>query len=227
MCTAAKTGSILAARIRRLSASFSLPCWARTVPSRLSAAALFGATFKIQLSCCSASAIRLSRISVAAFSRRAWILFVWAAAKGAVNNNSSKTMVVPGKDIPVCRAAHRLAALCMKSGSRVRQTGTSVLPLCHLLKFLLLNDALALFDSNDFVNACISHLVDGSARPVNLNQIYLRSLLESEWQSQIALRKITATTVNLIDLRQITGDDLDARANPITIALHSDHFDQH
>ncbi len=69
------------------------------------------------------------------------------------------------------------------------------------MKVLLINDALAFFDGKNFVYADIRNFVDVSPRPTNLDQIYLRSLLEPEMKSQITLRKITTTTVDFLDLR--------------------------
>src|SRR5438552_7030183 len=45
-------------------------------------------------------------------------------------------------------------------------------------------------------------------------------------QPQIVLRKITAATVNFVNLCQITGNDLDSRADAVTIALQSDRLNQ-
>src|ERR1051326_4760838 len=64
------------------------------------------------------------------------------------------------------------------------------------------------------------------AGPVHLDQIDLGSLLKSEMHSQIALREITAAAVNLANLGQIAGNNFDARANAVAIALHSDSLDQ-
>src|SRR5260370_20797354 len=43
---------------------------------------------------------------------------------------------------------------------------------------------------------------------------------------QIALREITAAAVNFTNLCKITGNNLDARADAVAIALHADRLDQ-
>src|SRR5256885_9468291 len=90
----------------------------------------------------------------------------------------------------------------------------------------MLNQSLALFNAKDFIRGDIVNFIYNPAGPVNLDQIYLRSLLKSEMHSQIALRKITAAAVQVASLGEIAGNDFDSRANAVAIAFHSHCLDQ-
>src|SRR6185503_17284534 len=58
----------------------------------------------------------------------------------------------------------------------------------HFLDDFRLGDlTLPFFNGHDAVDTHVRHFVDRSARPTHLNEIHLRTLFESEVQSQIAL----------------------------------------
>src|ERR1041385_9030846 len=94
------------------------------------------------------------------------------------------------------------------------------------LKLFLLNQPLPLFDREDPVCTDIRNFVHVLAGPMDFDQINLRSLLESEMQPQIVLRKVTAAAVDFANLGEIAGNDFDSRTDAIAIAFHSDRLDQ-
>ena len=69
--------------------------------------------------------------------------------------------------------------------------------------FLLVNFALTFFDRHDPVHSDAGDLIDHAAGPTHLDRIYLCSLLETEMQSQIALRDVTVATSHFVYLRQV------------------------
>src|SRR5215213_770410 len=167
------------------------------LPIRFSATGRSGATRNTAASSFSASASRLSRISVATCSK------------------TSTTSRCCAKVVAANRhAIHKRKNVCA---------------LCAFLRlfdeFFLIDLALAFFDRDDPVHAHVRNLINRAAGPTHLNGINLRAFLESEVQTQIALRYVTVAAAHLIRLRQITGDDRHARPNAATITLYTDSLD--
>src|SRR6266567_7246048 len=93
-------------------------------------------------------------------------------------------------------------------------------------KVFLFDDTLTFFDYQYFIHIRVSNLINHSARPADLDEVYFRPLLQAEVQPQIALSDVAPTAPDFIDLRQIPGDDSDSRSDAIAIALHADGLDQ-
>src|SRR6185369_8766698 len=114
------------------------------------------------------------------------------------------------------------AALCLLACRSYRSSVTA-----YRLELFLLDEALAFFDGQDFIDARARDLIHDAARPADFDQINLRPLLQAEVQAHVVLRNVAAAAAHFVYLRQVAGDNFDLRADAVAVALLADGADQY
>jgi len=71
---------------------------------------------------------------------------------------------------------------------------------------------LAFFDGQDFVDGRGGNLLGRAAGPADFYQINLGALLKAEVETQVVLRGVARAAADFVRLREVAGDDADARA---------------
>src|SRR5215213_3878734 len=92
------------------------------------------------------------------------------------------------------------------------------------LQIFLRDDALTLFDGQDFVGGRARYLLGRAAGPADFYQVYLRPLLKAEVEAQVVLRGVARAAADFVRLHEVARDDAHARADGVAVRLHADEL---
>src|SRR5215213_2477365 len=94
-------------------------------------------------------------------------------------------------------------------------------------ELLLFDEAFALFDDQNSVDADAFDPVDRAAGPPDFYQVYPGAFLKAEVEPEVVVRNVTRAAAHLVHLGQVLAHDSHPRSYAVAVGAGADRFDEH